>query len=414
MVEDERAYRAAPRLILLTPIAPAPTGNGLAMRTELFRRAAAREFDVDTVVIPIAGRLPDGAASLADATVVSSDRARIRAAAAELLSDAVWRDRLALAETLPARARFASAGLADAVTDAIGAGTPVALHVMRSYLAPLGVAVSERLRASWTTLDLDEDDAAFAAVLGDAAEAAAHDRLLITFGPLFDGLSAASAAEARTISVRNRLMVEHVPNAVDVPLARTRSVRPGRISVLFVGNLTYQPNHEAAVTLVDQVLPELRRRLTQPVHVTLVGAHHAGLERLANDDVGLAGFVTDLGPVYAGADVTVVPLDTGAGTRIKLLEAFAHQVPVVASRTAAAGLGVTHGRHLLLADGAAETAAAAARITADPTLSARLVRNAYELVRDKYSTEVVIPTIAAFFARAARRAERRAQTAGGP
>ena len=93
-------------------------------------------------MIPIAGRLPDGAASLADATVVSSDRARIRAAAAELLSDAVWRDRLALAETLPARARLASAGLADAVTDAIGAGTPVALHVMRSYLAPLGVAVS--------------------------------------------------------------------------------------------------------------------------------------------------------------------------------------------------------------------------------------------------------------------------------
>jgi hypothetical protein len=50
--------RGPERLVLLAPIEPARTGNGLAMRTELFRRAALMDFDVQTVVVPVAGRLP--------------------------------------------------------------------------------------------------------------------------------------------------------------------------------------------------------------------------------------------------------------------------------------------------------------------------------------------------------------------
>ena len=83
----------------------------------------------------------------------------------------------------------------------------------------------------------------------------------------------------------------------------------------------------------------------------MVGPHDAQLDRLAGPDVEVTGFVSDLDTVYAATDVVVVPLRLGAGTRIKLLEAFAHGVPVVASRVAAAGLERLDGRHLMVADG---------------------------------------------------------------
>ena len=99
-----------------------------------------------------------------------------------------------------------------------------------------------------------------------------------------------------------------------------------------------------------------------------------------------------------------MPLRLAAGTRIKLLEAFAHAVPVVASSAAAAGLEVADGRHLLLADDADGTAAAVAAVLTDAALAERLSGEAALLVAQRYSIDVVVPAVRDFYARAARRA----------
>ena len=184
------------RLILLAPIEPAPTGNGLAMRAELFRTSAPPHLAVETVVIPVAGRL-EGPGRTAAAVVNHGCARRARAGAIALAAAPAWRDRLARVGSLPRAARIASPGLAGDVAERRRRRPDaVAVHVMRAYLAPLGAAVAEQLSAAWTTLDLDEDDAGFARAAGDLEEAAAYDRLLDVFGPLFDGLAAASPEEA--------------------------------------------------------------------------------------------------------------------------------------------------------------------------------------------------------------------------
>jgi glycosyltransferase involved in cell wall biosynthesis len=400
----------AERLILLAPIEPALTGNGLAMRTELFRRAATATFEVQVIVVPVAGRLPPGTVPAPGVRRVSPDPGRARIGARGLVADPAWRQRLAAMGDLPALARMASPGLADAVVDAVPPNGDVVLHVMRSYLAPLGVAVAERLAVRWLTLDLDEDDAHLAAAFDEQQEAAAYDRLLATLGSLFDGLSAASALEADELSRRHALVVDLVPNAVDVP-ARSAS-RPARSgasppSILFVGNLTYAPNREAAWVLATEILPQIKLRLGPNTRLTLVGPSDRDLRRLAGPDVEVTGFVPDLAPIYAEADIVVVPLRSGAGTRIKLLEAFAHRTPVVASPLAAAGLAVSTEQHLLLADGAQETATAVERIVRDGALAGRLVEHAAGVVNQRYSTEVVVPMIRGMFAQAAAKARDR-------
>ena len=390
---------------MLAPIAPAVTGNGLAMRTELFCQAAAKDFDVRVVVVPVAGQLAAGVPRSRASADVLLDPQAARSGITSLMADSVWRERFAQVGTLPRLARAASPGLAGAVLASIDRSGPAAVHVGRSYLAPLGAAVAERIGAQWITLDLDEDDGALALTRGDREEAAAHDRLLAIFGPVFDGLAIASETEAAAIAERQGLNPELVPNAVQLPGGH--APRPGGRSgpsLLFVGNLTYPPNVEAARLLADAILPETRRRLGDTVRVELVGPYAPGLESLAAPGVEAAGFVADLGPRYAGADPVVVPLRVGGGTRIKILEAFAHGVAVVASPVAVAGLEVVDGRHLLLAEDPAGFARAIERLTRSPDLAERLVGEAKRLVRDQYSLDVVVPSINAFFARARDRA----------
>ena len=368
----DEVRRQTERLVLLAPIEPARGGNGLAMRTELFRRAASAKFAVRVIVVPAAGRMPRGAPISADVVRVATDPVRARVGARRLVGDAAWRQRLAAVGDLPLPARVASPGLADAVMDEIGMDRCSGVHVMRSYLAPLGVALAERLQTRWMTLDLDEDDACLAAALGHSREAAAYSRMLTIFAPLFDALSAASAAEAEGLGKRHDVVVEQVPNAVDVrtlPTSRRPSCGGASPTILFVGNLTYAPNREAATLLATEILPELKARLGPGVRVKLVGPCDRELGRLAAPGVEITGFVADLRPIYAAADIVVVPLRSGAGTRLKLLDAFAQGIPVVASSIAAAGLEVTGGRHLILAEGPVETAAAVERLLLNPELA---------------------------------------------
>ena len=72
--------------------------------------------------------------------------------------------------------------------------------------------------------------------------------------------------------------------------------------------------------------------------------------------------------------MTIVPLRAGGGSRLKILEAFAHRLPVVATPTAALGLDLSDGEQLLIADDDADLVAAALRIAIDSDFAGRLRR----------------------------------------
>ncbi len=81
----------------------------------------------------------------------------------------------------------------------------------------------------------------------------------------------------------------------------------------------------------------------------------------------------------------MVPLAAGGGTRIKLLEAFAHGVPVVATTVGAEGVDARHETHLLIADAPAALAGACSRLLADRGAARRLAAAARGLVESRYA-----------------------------
>jgi len=105
--------------------------------------------------------------------------------------------------------------------------------------------------------------------------------------------------------------------------------------------------------------------------------------------VTLVGQVPDMADELAVADLVVVPLRFGSGTRLKVLEAFAHRIPVVSTTLGAEGLGVEDGVHLLLADTSDGLAEACARLLDDEGLRQRLVERAHDLFRLHFTDEVV-------------------------
>jgi glycosyltransferase involved in cell wall biosynthesis len=354
-------------------------------------------YDVRLVVVPVAGG-PSGLdwaeRHAATASVVAGDPSILREGFIELLGESAWRDRLRHAEPLPELARRASPALARAVVDAAGAAELTPVHVVRAYLAPLGVAVAERIRAPWATLDLDDDDARLLEEQGDEVEARAYRRLLETFGHSFAWLALASPEEAREVAERHGLPTTVLPNAVRLSRRAAELVQPESpyLTLLFVGNLTYEPNVEAAETLARDVLPRVRRTLDRDVRAELVGSFDpdgrvAALGVL--DGVELIGHADDLDACYARADLVAAPLRHGGGTRIKVLEAFSFGVPVVTTQVGAAGLGAEDGRHLLIADGAKQIAAAVSRLASDDQLAAFLAREGRALVAERFSAEIV-------------------------
>lgn len=193
--------------------------------------------------------------------------------------------------------------------------------------------------------------------------------------------------EATGVTARR---VRIVPNGFDVP-ARTELRRAASPPVLtFVGGMHYFPNGDAARFFVRDVVPILRAELGDGFEVRLVGEAPPSIGELGCEpNVTVTGYVQDMASELARADVMIVPLRHGSGTRLKILEAFANMMPVVSTTIGASGLDVCDGEHLLIADSPADFAGACTRLARDATLRKRLADAGYDLVSARYDWPVI-------------------------
>ena len=176
-----------------------------------------------------------------------------------------------------------------------------------------------------------------------------------------------------------------VPNAyprVEHPVGRSEVGSPPTVTLQ--GSLRYAPNVHAARLLVTEIGPLLRDQVPD-VEIRLVGSVAPNLTDLDDPpSVAVVGHVPDIGVELARADIIVVPILFGSGTRIKILEAFAQRIPVVSTTLGAEGLGVEDGRHLLIGDDPASIASACARLLTEPDLRERLASSAYDFFLAKF------------------------------
>lgn len=102
----------------------------------------------------------------------------------------------------------------------------------------------------------------------------------------------------------------------------------------------------------------------------------------------------DMRPYFESAGAMVVPLRAGGGARLKILEAMAVGLPVVTTPKGLEGIDAVDGKHVLIADSAAELASATVDVLEDEELSIRLSSAAHQLVVERYSSRAINAEVA--------------------
>ena len=187
-----------------------------------------------------------------------------------------------------------------------------------------------------------------------------------------------------------------VPNSVDLerlPLLPPPSP-PSPPRLLFVGTLDYPPNLEAVRELVFEHLPVLRAAFPGLV-VRLVGRDDGGALAAfrGHEGVEAVGPVDDLLPHYRDSHAVYLPIRSGGGTRIKILEAWALGRPVLATAVGAEGLGGGDGVHWRQFESPQQGVAALRDVLAGQT--ATLVANARRFVAERYSHTAAVAALRA-------------------
>lgn len=182
---------------------------------------------------------------------------------------------------------------------------------------------------------------------------------------------------------------EDIPDLIDNP---SPNVEPP--ALFFVGHLGYGPNIDAVRRLAIQILPLIREHFPD-IRLLLAGRYPKPAVRELD---GLAGVEVHenperLGDLYSRASLSLVPLRAGGGSRIKILEAAAWGIPVVATPLAAEGLELEPDRQVLLADSDAELARLAIDLLTDRPRWLEQRRQANLIARLSYSPDAITSAV---------------------
>jgi glycosyltransferase involved in cell wall biosynthesis len=174
-----------------------------------------------------------------------------------------------------------------------------------------------------------------------------------------------------------------VPNAVHAVELQKVATEP---TVLFLGSFNYKPNAEAARFLLQKIWPRVYREMPG-ARLIIAGKYPKRIEGLHETIPGVefTGFVSELRELYAQSRVVCAPILSGAGTRIKIIEAAMYGKPIVSTRIGAEGLEFRDGHELLLQDDARSFANACVELLANDSLCERLGLAAHEAAVRYYS-----------------------------
>lgn len=404
------------RILLVTPHTPWPEHKGAAIRISNAARALGRLGEIDVLIIPDGSWepppvVPDDIALGRVERVVAARPPLSRLERFRWLTSGRLPRHFVRRDYGPARQTFHRWRRATAYDVAW-------LHRIQSYVALAPYVTAPAI------VDLDdlEDQKTRAWLALEAAAGtpppglrgrvgrrirrleAGHDiRLLRNLHGRIAQWAAAVAvcheADRRRLGAHNAHVIPNSYEWQSAPLGRLGVGSPPVLTLQ--GQLTYHPNVDGAMYLVREIVPRVRERIPD-VQVRVVGdADNQAQSLHAPPRVVVTGRVPSIETELRRADVIVVPVRYGSGSRIKILEALAHRIPVVSTRAGAEGIDVADGRDVLLADTPQDFADACTALLQDGELRRRLTEAGHQVFLAKYRADRVRESIAALALQAA-------------
>lgn len=204
----------------------------------------------------------------------------------------------------------------------------------------------------------------------------------------------------RLLDIDPTLRVQVVPNGIAVrPEPQPRHpVQPPRL--LFIGGLDWYPNRDAVHFIIDELWEPIKAALPG-IEMHIVGKNpSAKIQETAARDpqFRVHGFVDDISGFYADATAYLCPIRDGGGTKLKVLDALAHNLPIVAHPLACEGIEATEGEQVFLAETPADFVEKILRLT-DPALNRAMGDKGGALIREKYNFQSIGRELSQLFER---------------
>ncbi len=183
-----------------------------------------------------------------------------------------------------------------------------------------------------------------------------------------------------------------IPNGVGIPeKLNGRGSGLGSQHILFCGSMDYLPNQEGLLWFCKEVFPRILEQLPS-AKLLVVGKGDPGAELnklLVNPSIVNYGRVDRVETYYHQSAMAVVPLLSGSGTRLKLLESMALGVPVVSTSSGAEGIHYTDGKNILIADDALLFAHRVVEMLNQPSMARQIAAEAFAFVQHEYDWNIV-------------------------
>jgi glycosyltransferase involved in cell wall biosynthesis len=365
-----------PRALFLAPEAPYPLAGGGALRSASLLEYLAQHYTVDAVVFHTPGERVEFPPGRIDRLLTIELPRHSKQPAVRSIRNGI---RL-LRRTPPLVERFS--GFGAPIAAFVAGRPPYDLAVVEHFwCAPYLEQIAPHCRH--TILDLHNIESAWHLACGKASDwphSLAHEvfrraaldleRCWLPRYSLLLATSMEDAGRVRRIAPQARVAI--YPNTIpfiDCPPREEPDV------IVFSGTLEYEPNRTAVRYFAAKIWPALREKWPD-LKWRLVGRHPEAVEKYVQGDsrIERTGAVEDAIPHLAAAKVAVVPLLSGSGTRLKIIEAWAAGTPVVSTSLGAEGLPAVNGENILLADDANSFAAAISKLLSSPSERERLGR----------------------------------------
>jgi len=189
-----------------------------------------------------------------------------------------------------------------------------------------------------------------------------------------------------------------IPNTVDTEVLSPAWSKGEVKKIVFTGTLWYEPNADAARWLAEDIFPPIRLDFPE-MELLVVGDHPPEDIRALSSrpGVSIVGPVEDIRPYLTQPAVFASPVRMGSGTRQKILDAMAMELPVVSTAAGCEGLEVKDDEDICLAETPEEFREKVRRLVRDEEFRSRIARGGRRLVESKYSRRAAVERAAALW-----------------
>lgn len=220
----------------------------------------------------------------------------------------------------------------------------------------------------------------------------------------FDGIAAITEQDAvffRSIQCMpsdiKSIPVVAIPFGIDleqVPESKEQTDFP---SLFSIGAMDWIPNLEGIIWFLEKVWPEIHRKYPD-LHYYLAGRHMPdSLRAKMIPNVEVVGEVEDANAFMCSKAILIVPLFSGSGIRIKIIEGMANGKPVISTSIGAEGIQYTKDQNILIADSTEEFIRCISSCIENRDFCETIGRNARELIKEQYHRKVIISKLVAFY-----------------